>query len=244
MQTRAVRSPVCVRSASEFPCVHTEYLPQNAVNPTLCWMCRDPESCEKNHVECYVIRGDKAKYFLVIPHFKNDVLKGTQALPMQQGLGMSLIYLEQASLYLKPGSKISWFNRCGELYPQAYWSMICSKALKLPDGRGVTAKDYRHLFVTMWRDFINNPKTQLEDLTFHALDAAAAHMMCSSTEAFTNAYGDTNRSRGQLTVMEMYSKFQAFVREDCFGLQSQQVIEPNTVALGSLTDFLLERVAL
>lgn len=171
-------------------------------------------------------------------------MKGTQVLPIQQGLGMALIYLEQASLYLKPDSQILWFNMSGELYPQAYWSVICSKALKLPDGRRVTAKDYRHLFVTMWRDFINNPKTQLEGLTLHALDAAAAHMMCSSTEAFTNAYDDTNRSRGQMTVMEMYNKFQAFVREDFLDLQSQQVVDPSTVALESLTEFLLGRIVL
>ena len=74
-------------------------------------------------------------------------------------------------------------------------------------------QDFRHLFATAWRDFINCPSTSLAQLTVHQLDAAAADLMCSSTQAFSNSYDDTNRVRGNLTVMEHYPDFKSYVEK-------------------------------
>lgn len=86
------------------------------------------------------------------------------------------------------------------------------QALTLPDGRRITAKDFRHLFATAWRDYINCPSTKLLELSVHELDAAAADLMCSSTYAFSRAYDDSNRVRGLQTVLLHWGSFQAFVK--------------------------------
>jgi hypothetical protein len=95
------------------------------------------------------------------------------------------------------------------------------QALTLPDGRRITAKDYRHLFATAWRDYINTPSTQLHNLTLHELDAAAADCMCSSTYAFNTAYDDSNRQRGMLTILEQWIKFKEFVKRQWEVQQSE-----------------------
>lgn len=88
------------------------------------------------------------------------------------------------------------------------------QALTLPDGRRIAAKDFRHLFATAWRDYINSPGTRLLEMTVHELDAAAADLMCSSTQAFSRAYDDSNRVRGLQTVLLHWSSFQAFVKKE------------------------------
>lgn len=182
--------------------------------------CRVPDACEKNHVR-YMRNSDKKYCELVLAHFKNDTIKGTQHLPMDKHFKHLFCYLEQAHSYLGPECPTLWFNSYGETYEQCYWSQICSKALTLPDGRRITAKDYRHLFATSWRDFINLPSTTMAGLTLHELDAAAADLMCTSTYAFTNAYDDTNRARGITVVMEKWIPFLQFVAND-FRLKSSE----------------------
>jgi hypothetical protein len=157
----------------------------------------------------------------VLAHFKNDTIKGTQVLPMERHFKYLFIYLEQAHQYLYPGSPTLWFNTYGEPYGEAYWSQICSKALTLPDGRRITAKDYRHLFATAWRDFINLPSTIMQGVSLQELDAAAADLMCTSTQAFTNAYDDTNRARGTKLVLQKWEAFTQFVAND-FRLKSSE----------------------
>lgn len=148
---------------------------------------------------------------MVLAHFKNDTIKGTQHLPMAIQMFEPFIYLENAHQYLASHCPTLWFNAYGETYQEAYWSTISSQALTLADGRRITAKDFRHLFATAWRDFINIPSTIMADLTTHQLDAAAADLMCSSTHAFTNSYDDTNRVRGNLVVLAKYKAFKAYI---------------------------------
>jgi hypothetical protein len=140
---------------------------------------------------------------------------------MERHFKYLFIYLEQAHQYLYPGSPTLWFNTYGEPYGEAYWSQICSKALTLPDGRRITAKDYRHLFATAWRDFINLPSTIMQGVSLQELDAAAADLMCTSTQAFTNAYDDTNRARGTKLVLQKWEAFTQFVAND-FRLKSSE----------------------
>lgn len=104
--------------------------------------CRNPEACDKNHLRYFTdLTGQHIE--LVLAHFKNDTIKGTQYLPMNPILRLPLVYLEQAHKILFPTAPTLWFNTRGVAYEQAYWSTICSKALTLPDGRRITAKDYR-----------------------------------------------------------------------------------------------------
>lgn len=204
------------------------------LQPPPALLCRNPGACEKNHVEYYTLWDNKQQHLLMLPHFKNDVIKGTQALPLNLKLAMAFLLLEEASNFLHPQGPLFWFKNDRTTYSPPYWSQVCSKALRLPDGRRVTAKDFRHLFATMWRDFINQPSAQLAGLNLHTLDAAAAHMMCSSTIAFTNAYDDTNMARGMFYVMQHYGDFRAFAREDFLDCQSRQSINPSAIDLSNI----------
>jgi len=149
---------------------------------------------------------------LVLTHFKNDAIKGTQYLPLAAQMYLGLVLLEKAHHFMNNSSPTLWFGKNSRtMYKEAYWSTICSKALTLEDGRRITAKDFRHLFATSWRDYINSPSTKLADLTTKELDAAAADLMCTSTNALTVAYDDTNRVRGNKVILANWPGFQAFV---------------------------------
>lgn len=226
--------------------------------------CRFPETCDKNHIRYFEDR-DGYHCEMVLPHFKNDTIKGTQYLPMSQLLRIPFIQLEQAHQFLASLAPTLWFNTSGGLYKKDYWSTICSKALTLPDGRRITAKDFRcvsvvclaagtvhpdlaclpwphcrHLFATAWRDFINCPSTQLTNFTIHELDAAAADLMCSSTYSFNAAYDNTNRVRGNKVIMAHWDKFMAYVKDQHELQQSTSDWDPLMMDLSYLslnTDF-------
>ena len=70
------------------------------------------------------------------------------------------------------------------------------------------------MFATAWRDYINKPETQLQGITIHALDAAAADLMRTSTYAFNNSNDDTNRGRGERSVMAHWKDFMEHVEQD------------------------------
>lgn len=77
---------------------------------------------------------------LVMVHFKNDTIKGTQHMPMAKHFNGPIVYLEQAHEYLAQQCPTLFFNSYHEPYHKDYWSTICSKALAMPDGRRITAK--------------------------------------------------------------------------------------------------------
>ena len=175
--------------------------------------CRDPETCQKNHFVTYT-DGLGDHITLLLEHFKNDTIKGTQHIPLAILLKGPIIYLELAHDSLAKDCPTLWFSQNNRPYESSYWSTICSQALTMPDGRRITAKDFRHLFATAWRDYINKPETQLQGITIHALDAAAADLMCTSTYAFNNSYDDTNRMRGERSVMAHWKDFMEHVEQD------------------------------
>ena len=176
-------------------------------------VCRDPETCQKNHIVTYNdAAGDHLT--LVLEHFKNDSIKGTQHIPLSRLLKGPIIFLELAHDYLAKQCPTLWFSSHNLPYENSYWSTVCSRALTMPDGRRITAKDFRHMFATAWRDYINRPATQLEGITLHALDAAAADLMCTSTYAFNNSYDDTNRVRGDRSVMGHWKDFREYVEKE------------------------------
>lgn len=53
----------------------------------------------------------------------------------------------------------------------------------------------------------------LHDLSLTQLDAAAADLMCASTEADNTAYDGTTRSRGIYAVFAQWGAFRQFVEE-------------------------------
>lgn len=169
-------------------------------------------NCPGNYIS-YIKNSEGYHADLVLTHYKNDSIKGTQYIRMAKQFLDKFALLHQAQVYLAPTSPILFFmSSSDELYEDAYWSTVCSKALSLPD-KWITSKDFRHLFGTAWRDFINCPRTKLLDLTVKQLDTASADMMSSSTEAMDKAYDDSTRDRNTQTVMLLMPKFRKFIHD-------------------------------
>lgn len=185
---------------------------RNHLPPTQPWCdcCSDPAHCPKNHVK-YFWDNTGYKAELVLVHFKNDTIKGTQHVPLTPDMLIPLAYMERAHSFLAPQCPLIFHMQDNQsIYQKAYWSNICGNALSF-GGHRVTAKLFRHLFTTSWRDFTNVPTTKLHDLTITQLDAAAADMMCTSTEAYNTAYDDSTRNRGIFTVLDQWGSFREFV---------------------------------
>lgn len=219
-----------MRSASEWPALAAAQRtgpklqprpPLQNPTPHPLAACRDPQGCDKNYIKWYQTQ-EGWGCELVLAHFKNDTIKGTQHLPLSHKLRGALVYLERAHAYLGIDCPSLWFSNRGEVYKKDYWSTVCSRALTLHDGRRITACSYRHLFATAWRDYINCPSTKLGEMSMHELDAAAADLMCSSTNAFTAAYDDTNRVRGTRIIMAHWQDFTQFVRREFELKQSEK----------------------
>jgi len=173
--------------------------------------CRNV-NCPGNYIE-YMKNSEGYHADLVLIHYKNDSIKGIQHIRMAQQFLDKFALLQQAQAYQAPASPILFFMpSSSQIYEDAYWSTVCSKALSLPH-KWITSKDFRHLFATGWRDFINCPSTKLLDMTVRSLDTASADMMSSSTDAMDNAYDDTTRDRNIQTVMLLMPKFRRFIHD-------------------------------
>ena len=193
-------------------------------------------ACPKNHVHYYKDRkGHHAELHLV--HFKNDSIKGAQRLPLSQSyLGM-LALLEQGSAYYstlggEPTTTL-FYSLAGCVYAGPYFSTISANLLTFGEVR-CTAVDFRHIFATLWKDFIASPTTQLHGLTTQQLEEAAAGLMLNSPAAWAISYDDSTVSRGIHTTLALWPKFQAFVKAQHLDKASEEPWDPLTVDLAAL----------
>lgn len=165
-------------------------------------------------------------------HFKNDAIKGEQELPLSTSLIYPFSLLERAMQATQPSSKLLFCGTNGSLYHAPYFSYVCSKAISI-GGVHLTANDVRHMFVTLWKDFVSAPSTQLLDLTIHQACASAADLMLNSTKSWSISYDDTNRNRAINITLALWPKFTKFVREAHLDATSTKPWDPLT---SSLTD--------
>ena len=163
-------------------------------------------------------------------HFKNESIKGEQEVPIFPSLLTPLCYLEKAIHSCYPSSKLLFFGTNGLMHKGPYFSYICSKAISLV-GVHLTANDIRHMFVTLWRDFVNSPSTTLLDLTINQACASAADLMLNSTTAWTMSYDDTNRSRAIHTTLALWPKFTEFVEQTHLDFISRKEWNPITTPI-------------
>lgn len=193
---------------------------------------RDPPTCSKNHVHYYQDRhGHHAS--LKATHFKNEAIKGPQDLPLSPSLLKPLSLLERGIHAMCPSSPTLFFAQDGDPYKGPYFSYIASKAISL-DGVQLKANDLRHMFATLWRDFINSPSTQLLSLTITQLNASAADLMLNSTQAWSASYDDSSRDRAIHTTLSLWPKFQEFVKQAHIDHHSTKEWDPLTIDLDSL----------
>lgn len=195
-------------------------------------LCRDHASCHKNHFEYYQ---DRHGYHgaLKATHFKNESIKGEQAVLLFPPMLYPLSLLEKAVHSCYPSSKLLFFDTYGSLYKAPYFSYVCSKAISI-EGVHLTANDMRHMFVTLWRDFVNCPSTKLLDITIQQACASAADLMLNSTTAWSISYDDTNRSRAIQTTQALWPEFAKFVEQAHLDYVSKKEWNPITISLSEL----------
>lgn len=195
-------------------------------------MCRAPSECPKNHVHYFEDRhGHHAT--LNASHFKNDTLKGEQALPLSSSLLKPISSLEKAIHACFPPTPLLFFGLHGNLINDKYMSSVVSKAISL-EGVHLTANDVRHMFVTLWRDFLNSPSTKLLDLSIHQASACAADLMLNSTASWDISYDDTTRRRAIHLTLSLWPKFVEFVKEAHLDHMSSKEWDPITTPLDAL----------
>lgn len=144
-----------------------------------------------------------------------------------------LSLLEKAVHSCYPSSKLLFFDTYGSLYKAPYFSYVCSKAISI-EGVHLTANDMRHMFVTLWRDFVNCPSTKLLDITIQQACASAADLMLNSTTAWSISYDDTNRSRAIQTTQALWPEFAKFVEQAHLDYVSKKEWNPITISLSEL----------
>lgn len=195
--------------------------------------CREPSTCKKNHIYYYQ---DRHGYHASIKatHFKNEAMKGPQEIPLSPSLLQPLASLEKAIHASAPSSTTLFFGQDGTPYKGPYFSYVTSKAMPLGEGIHIKANDVRHLFATLWRDFINSPSTQLINLTITQLNASAADLMLNSTQAWSASYDDSLRDRAIITTFSLWPKFQEFVKQAHLDHMSTKEWDPLTTSLTCL----------
>ncbi len=207
------------------PCTHTAH-------PTPL-SCRHPTTCHKNHISFYKDRhGHHAS--LMATHIKNEAIKGEQELPLSPSLLIPLTLLERATHTCMPSSHTLFHDTWGLPYKGSYFSNICSQALSF-DGHHITANDVRHMFVTLWQDFISHPSTKLLDMTMQQMNASAADLMLNSTDAWAIAYDDSIRERAINTTLALWPQFGEFVEQAHLDSISKEEWDPLTIDMSALT---------
>lgn len=191
--------------------------------------CRDHANCTKNHIQYYQDRHGKHAS-LMAAHFKNESIKGEQDVPIFPSLLSPLCYLEKGIHSCHPSSKLLFFDTTGTLYKAPYFSYVCSKAISI-QGLHLVANDIRHMFVTLWRDFVNSPTTTLLDLSINQACASAADLMLNSTTAWTISYDDTNRSRAIQSTLSLWPQFTEFVKQSHLDFMSKKEWNPITAPI-------------
>lgn len=193
--------------------------------------CRDA-SCKRNHVVYKIVHG-KHTAEMVLVHFKNDAIKGPQHIPLSPQLLEMFVLLEQAVHAVFPRSTTLFFMENGQPYQPSYFSTVVGDYLTF-DGVRCTANHWRHVFTTLWRDFLSCPTTRLLDFTVQQLEEGAAQLMLNSTQAWNAAYDDTDKLRAILHTHALWPKFQEYVHNVHDAKMSEQAWDPLTTTYDAI----------
>lgn len=166
-------------------------------------------------------------------HSKNEATKGIQELPLSPSLLYPITLLERAIDACMPDSPFLFSDTLGLLYQERYFSTICSKAISFGE-HDINANTARHMFVTMWQDFISHPSTKLLDLTIDQMNASAADLMLNSTKAWAIAYDDSIKDRAITTTISLWPQFVEFVKQAHLDTMSKEEWDPLTIAINLL----------
>jgi hypothetical protein len=147
--------------------------------------------------------------------------------------------MEQAAAFM--GTQLSsrpatlFFGQAGNVHKQGYFSTISARALSQAVGlTWATANDFRHMFITAWRDFISCPSTQLAGLTAQQMEDVAASMMLNSAAVWEQSYDISTVQRGMNSIIAMWPKFMAFVEQQHLDKTSEEPFDPLLATLAGL----------
>lgn len=195
-------------------------------------MCRDPIICPKNH---FIYFEDSRGYHIELfeVHFKNDSTKLEATIPISPHFLEKLAYLERGRQAIHPKSPTLFCMMNGDAYNPQYFSTTCAKALTI-NGVRFTATAMRHMFATVYRDFIHHPSSHLLEHTIEELQASAATLMQNTSTSWDVAYDDSIIDRGVSIALAMWPKFSSFVEEDHKVKKSRKPFDPLTIDIALL----------
>lgn len=168
----------------------------------------------------------------MLVHFKNDLIKGPQKVPIAVQLLEPLVLQHKAHKAYAMECPSLFFSRSFTIMAGPYFSTICGDILTPKGCARVTANTYRHMVSTMWRDYINDPHTKVLGISVEELDEAATSMMLSSSNAVDHAYDDTTRARSYSRVMDHWPKFKSFVLNNHQDFKSRRWVALNAMCVG------------
>lgn len=195
--------------------------------------CSD-EDCPKNHFEHYEQEVDTdgtisitkhAKIHFV--HHKNERKAGPAIIPVAPEMVEVLIMLEQAAMHLAPNCPTIWSSSFKLPYGDEYWSTI-GKGVLTDGDTPCTARDMRHEFSTMWRNFIDYAPASVLQMLGNQVEAAAAYLMGNTTAAWDATYDDNIRTRAKDRVIKLYPKFVEYVKAEAAKKKQLRPRNPHT----------------
>ena len=181
--------------------------------------CRDP-ACEGNHIK-YTKDKDGFMAALVLPHFKNESIKGVQEVPLSPKWLRLVALLERAAAAHRPSTGTLFCATDGTLYKEAYFSTVSTTALSFNQQK-CTSRHFRHLFTTNYKAFTTDPGTTLRGISAHVVQQAAADLMLTSTQMLDSTYDDSAREKGTAAVMSLWPKFKEYVKEQHLKKRSEE----------------------
>lgn len=159
---------------------------------------------------------------MVMSHFKNDSIKGTQHIPLAEELVEPLIMQHLARSKYAPQCKSLFFSKSFVEIQYEYFYTLAGDALTLPGRHRISSGKIRCMYETLWRDFMHCLGFKLLDIARAELDRAAAEGMLSSTVAVDASYDRGDRDRGYDLVQPYWPYFVQFVQDHFETLQSRQ----------------------
>lgn len=119
------------------------------------------------------------------------------------------------------------------LYGKEHFSIVVGDLLTTKDVR-LTGTKLRHMFITMWFDYMHDSTTLANKMVVEELGKSTSSMMLNSLEVWRSSYDDATFDRTFLSTCAHWGKFQRFVEEKHLDKESEKPIEPSTFDFFSL----------
>lgn len=142
--------------------------------------------------------------------------------------------LDQAIVSLSSPTPTTYFwKQLGRTpFSSQYFSQICGNLLTFGSIR-LTANQLRHLFVTGWNDFMNDPSTYLAREYINQANLAASALMQNHPNVWAH-YDDSSIDRNVPMSIALWPKFQKFMHEQHLDFAAKKPWNPLDTPLSSL----------